>query len=696
MSVDRLLTSVLRHYQDVHDDVQTEQIYGTTTTLLANLSNPLNITLLTSQLLTAPAIWGRRDGMRTCYRIISIYNTAAAHVRRYELENEKQKGGPRAGGGLSSNAWAAAVIKGADDQSSRWQHVLVLCGVLMGLENGGRRSLSRSMRNTLEQAVVTATNLALRPRGPEPPAPPGPVVLALNYAFPMLSDSSRNSLDCDALVPAATQAMLGADGLQDGLFLGAIDLDVRQAGQKFDWPETSPSFLHARQLEQRPLVSGLGPLSRLLTFSIERARDFNVVVHAQEDLLVFTEKLLQQWQANKLSELEISEEAVFLTAQTLRSTWPALWQLLKKIMYGIVAVLQSITARSLLDPRLRNDAMAPTVAITSLKILRNLYFVSSWNGSSEFQVYKFTYLTSIDNLARYPAGCESYLRVTKPPTSGTIPQHPLHRTLDLFYLNVAEHLPLNLPPEACDSLIVQPAIAYLTHAAPMSPRMMELFEAAHSAVLSVLSCPQNSTITVELAPFYAETLFKSFPLYISPRQFRIAFKTMMQILSPPYPIAATHPQLAETLLEMVRFRIPMAGKVPIPPAGPDAATATASNNSTPELLSEQCTLVMTLIDSLPFLNLYIFEDWLTLTALALNEVADVAMRESAKRRFWDVLSSGEMDVERAAIGVSWWGAKGGRETVLFGADPRGGHPPAQEMYMMSGAIVDDGERASKL
>ncbi|KAK3322265.1 hypothetical protein B0H66DRAFT_196662 [Apodospora peruviana] len=691
MSVDRLLTSVLRLYQDVHDDARTEQIYSTTTMLLANLSNPLNITLLTSQLLTSPAIWARRDCMRACYRIISIYNTAAAHVRRNELENTKHKG-PRTGGGLSSDAWASAVVKGADDQSSRWQHLLVLCGVLMGLDNRshGQQSLSRGMRNTLEQAVVTATNLALRAREPEPPAPAGPVILALNFVFSLLSEPSRRMLDCDALLPAVTIAMLTKDGLNDGVFLGAIDLDLRQAGQKFMWPQNSPSFLHVRQLEQKPLVSGLGPLTRLLSFAIEHARDSRVVLQVQEDILVFTEKLLQQWQTNKLSELELSEEAVFLTHETLRGPWAALWQLLKKIMYGVVAVLQSIVARSLLDPHLRNDAVAPTVAIQSLKTLRNLYFISSWNGSSAFQVYTFTYLTSLDNLSRYPDGCVAFLSDIKPASSDSIPAHPLHRTLDLFYLNIAEHLPLNMPPEACDKLIVQPAITYLTHAAPLSPRMMELFETAHSAVLSAMSCPHNAPITVELAPFYAETLFKSFPSYISPRQFRVAFKTMMQILSPPYPISETHPQLAETLLEMVRFRSSaVAGRLPLPPK-PDSHNSHSSDIN--EMVSEQSTLVLTLIDSLPFLHLNIFEDWLTLAVLALNDIENITLREPVKRRFWDVLVSGEMDVERAAIGVAWWGTRGGRETVLYGA--RGPAPP--EPFMMSGAIVHDQEPASKL
>ncbi|KAK0748718.1 hypothetical protein B0T21DRAFT_278105 [Apiosordaria backusii] len=690
MSIDRLLTKVLELYQDVHDDARTEQIYGSTAALLTNLSNPLNLSLLTSQLLIAPAIWGRPDGMRTCYRIISIYNSAAIHVRRNELENAKHKG-PPTGGGLSSDAWTAAVLKGADGQSSRWQHLLVFTGVLMGMESGHRSSLSGRMRRTVERAVVTAANLALQRSEPVPPAPAGPVTLALNYTFPLLSESSRAALNCDALIPAATAAMLGPDGLEDGVFLSAIDLDVRQAEEKFMWEPNSASYLHITQLERKPLVSGLGPLSRLLGYAIQNARDSRVVLQLQDDLVAFTGKLLHHWQANKLSELEISEEGVFLTPETLTGTWEGLWQFLKKLMYGIVAVSQAIVARSLLDWRLKKHDVAPVVATKTLHTLRNLYFITSRNGSDSFQVYSFTYLTSLDTLARFGDASAAFLQEIKSTTTGSIPVHPLHRTLDLFYLNVAEHLPLHLPPEACDNLIVQPAITYLTHSAPLSPRMMELFEAAHSAVLSVLSCPHNAPITVELVPFYAETLFSSFPKHISPRQFRLAFKTMMQILSPPFPIAASHPQLAETLLEMVRFRASVAGQNPAgqTPLPPPPTVDPQAHQEPQEPMSEQSTLVLTLIDALPFLQLNIFEDWMTLAAHAVNEIRDPALREVVKRRFWEVLVSGEMDVERAAIGVAWWGTKGGREAVLFGQPPQ-----RQEMYMMSGALST--ERESKL
>ncbi|OIW33272.1 hypothetical protein CONLIGDRAFT_167002 [Coniochaeta ligniaria NRRL 30616] len=687
MSVDRLLTTVLGLYRDVHDEVKTQQIFNTTTTLLTHLHNPLNLTLLTSNLLTAPAVWHRPDPIATCYRIISIYHTAARHVYKNELDRTRQSLQPatRTGGGVGTEAWIRAVVKGADDRSPRWKHVLVLAGILTGMEATGTDTLSHGLKHLLEGAIVTATNLALEALPREGGSvPSGALALSLTYTFHMLSEPCRSSINFDLLIPVATAALLGEDGLSGGLFLGAIDVDVRQTGDQFVWSERSPSFLHLRQLTQKPLVSDMGALVKMLAYAVGRANVHpGKVMQLQDDLVAFTQRLLQQWQANKLSELEMSETSLFLTPETLRTTWPALWQLLKRITFAVVTVLHAITQRSLLDVYFRNAGVAAPLAVKSLDIFRNLSFISSPHAS-EFQIYKFTYLTSIDTLVQYPEACITFLQSIKRPDSGVIPANPLDRTLDLCYLSFAEHLPLNLPPDACDALIVQPAMAYLTHSAPISGRMVELFESAHSAILSVLSCPHNGDLIVKLAPFYSETLFTSFPTHISPRQFRLAFKTMIQILSPPFPISATHPGFAETLLEMVRFRITAANPLPLPPS-PDAVGK--EDLSGP--VSEQSTLVMTLIDSLPFLPLHMVEDWMTWTAESLNEILDPAMRDVARRRYVEILGSGEMDVERAAIGVAWWGSKGGRELVLFGGP---GGTSEQQQFMMSGAIVEESSK----
>lgn len=698
-SFERLLGTVLRLYQDVHDQAKTDQILGTTTTLLTHLSNPLNLSLLTSHFLTAPAIWNRPDpGLRTCLRLISIFNTAAIHVRRNELDAANQPrttasaapvGGNVSGSGLSSEAWARAVVKGADDRSARWQHLLILTGMLMGLEGEERRSLSQGMRHTLEEAVVTAANLALKSQGRDGPQASGAVVLALNYAFPLLSEHSQSLINCDLLLPVAVASMIGPDGFHNGIFLGHINTDIRHASQQIHWHSSSPSFQALKQLSSNPLVAGAGPLSRLVAFAIERAHDPKIVLAAQEALLTFARTLEHQWNVSgNLATLEISLQSTALGPETAASTWPVLWQLLKKILYSTVMVLQAVVTRSLLDPRLRSAVTETSLATKSLHIFRHLYFISSNHGANAFQVYTFTYLASIDTLVRYPEASAAFLREIMPQITGPGTGNSVRLTSELFYLNLAEHFSLVLSPEVCDALIVQPAMFYLspsetTHPSiAMSPRMIDLFEAAHSAVLSVMSCPQNAAITTRLAPFYAEALFSSFPSHISPRQFRVAFKTMMQILSPPFPISATDPELAETLLEMVRIKAMAAATAPLPPTADEEAQQALGHVPAPT--SEQSALVLTMIDALPFLALDIVEEWMTVTAETVWQIADPAMREAAKKRFWDILVSGEMDVERAAIGVAWWGTKGGGALVLHG--PASGAAHARDRFLMSGAL----------
>ncbi|KAH7354286.1 peroxin 8 [Plectosphaerella cucumerina] len=548
-------------------------------------------------------------------------------------------------------------------------------------------SLSSGLRATLERAVVTAANLALATAAADArsdPVVPSAIVLALNYAFPLLSEHNRSEINSDALLPIAVEALIGPEGFEHASFLAGIDADLKEVGAQLHWGLEASSFARLQDLETKPLMGGIGPLSKLAAFAVERATNANAVMTALEALLAFTGELLGRWQANRLSSIDQSEETVCLTPDALRTT-PALWETLRKALYSTVTVLQAIVARSLLDPNLRNDIVAPKVAVNVLRALRNLYFISSRNANSQFQVYSFTYLTSLDILARFPDASVSFLSSTRPRDPGAAPGHPLNRTLDLFYLNVAEHLPLNMPSPACEDLIVQPATAYLTQAGPPSHLTVELFEAAHSAVLSTLSCPHNGALTVKLVPFYIDTLFASFPSYISTRQFRVAFKTIMQIVSPPFPIAATDPYLSETLLEMVRFRALGAATTPLPET-PDAASSDAAP-APQHVTSEQSSLVLTLIDALPYLPLPLVQEWMTVTAQTMNAIADPAMRQPVKDRFLEVLVSGEMDVERAAIGVAWWGTCGGRELVVAGGP--------QLAPVMSGAIVED-ERASKL
>ncbi|RYO88828.1 hypothetical protein DL762_003545 [Monosporascus cannonballus] len=741
MPADRMLTTVLRAYQDPPSVAATriDAIFGTTTSLLSTLNNPLNLSLLTSHFLTARAIWQQHPltDLRTCLRVISVYNTAAFHVRRNELESAHlPPGQPRLGGGLSADEWARAVAKGADDRSSRWRHCLVLTGMLMGMEAEDRRSLSRGLRGTLEEAVVTAANLAL-----EDPIRTGPlgsraVVLALTYAFPLLSDFVKGVLNCNALLPAIVEGMVGEEGFQNGDFVRAISADIAPE-QNVWWSANSPSVGRLQNLVSRPLVQNMGPLSRLAAFAVQHAAHSNIVLQSQDDLLDFTARLLDAWGQCPLSGIDMSVETTALSPEVLQGPWPMLWELLKKIMYTVVATLQPIMGRTLLDPYLRRDFIAPAVASKTLHTLRNLSFVSSRQGASAFHVYTFTYLTSIDIITRYPEACIAFLEDTQPPPppapqNGQTTPPPLAQALTLFYLNAAEHLPFSISTPACETLIIAPATSLLAPTSwlsyaqiqPESPSSLsssqsqppentappqqqqqqqqqqlpppalalELFEASHSCVLSALSCPQHGALAASLVPYYVDALLSSFPARVSPRQFRLAFRTVAQIAGgPPFPLAASHPDLAETLLEMVRWRAVEGGASTAPlPSSSSSASASAPERQPP--LSEQTALLLALVDAIPYLPLHAVEEWLTRAALALPSVPDPAMRDAVRRRICEVLASGKLDVERAALGVAWWGVGGGRELVLFGLLPpgAGGAGGGDGQFMMSGALGGGG------
>lgn len=691
MPADRLLTTVLRAYQGAPNIEQNNKILGSTTSLLTSLSNPLNITLLTSHLLTAPAIWSQVEGLKTCLRIISVYNTAAITVHKNQIEGHQKPHDayqPRQGGGIACDGWATAVVKGLDDRTPRWQHILVIAGILLGMEGQERHGLSRGLRTNLENAMVTAANLALEDPASSGAIGQGSIVLALNHTFPLLSDNVRRELNYDVLVMTMVRGMTSAEGYQEGYFLEAIDFDVREVtGKKFNWSPKSASFLQLQKLASKPLVTSMGPLSRLIAHAIENVNNPRRILEVRDHLLTFTGNILARWERVKLSEVDFSEEVAFLTPETLQNTFPVFWQVLKTIMFATVVILRSVLGRTLIDPFLSSSHNAPVTATQSLLILRNIHFISSRMGTNAFSAYTFVNMTSIDILSRYPAASLSFLRTIYPAQAGQIPAHPLQRNHDLFYLNTAEHFTLSLSPADAESLIVAPCTPYLSPIA--NSQLLEIFEAAHSAMLAVLAAPQNETLTAKVLPFYVESLFASFPQNLSPRQFRFAFKALMQICTPPNPLSRSQPMMAETLLEMLHFRAMHAPTAPLPPSIAIKSEADAQVQEVS--LSEQAVLLLTLLDALPNVTLSALEGWLPLAADLLNVVRDPSMKEHCKQRFWEVMESGEMDVERSAVCVGWWSTRGGRDRVLFGDEEQG-----EERFMMSGGLGVDPLEKSKL
>lgn len=405
------------------------------------------------------------------------------------------------------------------------------------------------------------------------------------------------------------------------------------------------------------------------------------------DLAGFSKSLFTQWRQNRLSNVDLHEEAAGLADETQRVTAPLLWKLLRACLFAVVIVLRGAIGRLLGDPILASDHVAPEIVCQVLEALRFLYFIASRIGTDSFSQYTFVYLTSIDILSSYPHRATDFLYSIAPGNLATVPISLIDRTLSLYFLNTAEHFTLILSPQTNEELLVASALPYL--AAGGARNLLPLFEAAHSVMLAVLSAPQSADTTAKHAPFYVDALFSAFPTNLSPRQFRLAFKTLLRVASPPSSLSASNPDLPAILLEILYHRALHAPSTPLPqppelqsPLSPELA------GPPPAPLSEQAVLCLTLLDALPFLPLGLLEEWLPLAAQLVNVMPPGPMVEACRSRFWEVLVNGEMDPERSIAAVGWWSSRGGREDVMRPIGINVAMPMAvvDEAEMMSGGL----------
>jgi hypothetical protein len=398
--------------------------------------------------------------------------------------------------------------------------------------------------------------------------------------------------------------------------------------------KTSPSFRHTQTLLGKPLMLALGPLSRLISHAVEQVHDPAVFRAMVDRLSAFSKSLETQWRQTRLSDVDVHDEAKAFTDETLSITTPVLWRLLRSCLFSLVIVFRGFTARLIGDRLLAADAIAPAVVCQILRSLRSVYFISSRIGTSSFTQYNFVYLACVDILSAYPAHVEELMQSIRPDPINVIPASPVDRASSLYFLNTAEHFALSLPPPMLEVLVAAAGPYLSTATYPL------LFEAAHSVVLAVLCVSHN---TAALATSYADTLFGAFPRSLSPRQFRLAFKTLLRVMLPPSALAASDPNLVSALLELLRYRAEHASQ---------ALITAADANATPA--SEQSTLTLAALDVLPLFPRRLLDEWLPLAANLVQRVPAGPTQEECRAKLWQIVSDGELDPDRALVSFAWW------------------------------------------
>ena len=313
------------------------------------------MSLLTSQLLSTPAIWNPPQNLQTAVRILALFNSASVRLLSTTVNaNQPPPRQSQWGPNLGIEEWTTAVVKGADERSPRARHALVLGGLLLGFEGHDRRGLPAALRRKLESAAVKTINLTLQDARQRGVATDQAIVVALCQVFDLLDPAERMGLDCDLLLPTLVWApFFSIEGLHRGYFLSTIDRDVVEgAGKKFDWSTKSTTYAQLQTIALSPIIESLGPLSRIAAISIENARDTNTLAGTLQDLFEFSRSLCLQWRQNKLCEIDPTEEVTYLTEETLRTPVPLLWRVLRSTMFAIVIMLRSYLGRVLSDQRL--------------------------------------------------------------------------------------------------------------------------------------------------------------------------------------------------------------------------------------------------------------------------------------------------------------------------------------------------------
>lgn len=681
--MDRSLATLLRSLQTSHNYTDAHRFLPNATSLLSRLSNPLNVTLLSAQLLEHDILYPQPLRLADARQIFSVFYTATLRFREDKRREQSdafedvyaQTQQVQSRSQLRESEWITAVVKGAEgERSPRWRHVIMIGAVLLAGCSQSEEHISVGLRQKLEAALVAASNLALRVDGDLEGHMV--VVFVLNHTFQLLGDLSRMQLNCDDLLPVLVHAAFSSqEGLEQGYWLVGIDQDVQPGPDgKFVWPTNSQSFARVQEIKSRPFVTGLGGISRLLAHTIDFAGDRSKVLETVPRLADFARVVGASWRQNKLSEVDISEEAQVLSESTIRASMPVLLQILRESMFAITIALRAVMGRLLTDPMLASDVNAPGIAIQSLHILRDMYFVAHRFGQTSSSQYTFVNFTALDLLNQYPRAAENYLATGKPKHSGAIPRHPLDRNLDLFFLNTAEHLTLTAAASMNDELL-QTALPYIE--AQGDPRLGELYEAGHSVVLAVFAAPQNADLLPKHIPHYIETLMRSFPLSLNPRQFRLAIKAIVKLASPPSMVATLMPHLQAIILDLLSQRLVQSSESLLP-----AMADVPMDAQQPS--SEKAVLMQAIIDCLAFLPAPLLRKWLSIAADLLFKIENRAQRAMCQQKFWETLSNGDMDVDRAATCVTWWNNSNGRELVMLGELPE-----EADEYTMSGALMQD-------
>ncbi|KAL8952871.1 MAG: hypothetical protein Q9222_001229 [Ikaeria aurantiellina] len=219
MALDRSLATLLRALQGSSDEqdinrqaphhfqewcagekLTVERLLRSVATIYTLLSNPSNVTLLTAQILSAPALWSPSTSLHLVVRVVDIFKLASLDLsRRQSRSSPSPSKSSDFRNKLDPDEWTSAVLKAFDEACPPPRQLLVLAGLLQGHEGRLRGGVFTRKTKTLQSAFVNAVNLSLRADRLQTDVANRALVIAVGQVFDLLDPQSKVALDHDSL-----------------------------------------------------------------------------------------------------------------------------------------------------------------------------------------------------------------------------------------------------------------------------------------------------------------------------------------------------------------------------------------------------------------------------------------------------------------------------------------------------------------
>lgn len=678
--------------------------------LLPTIKNPLNISLLTTEVLFSPTLFPVIvNNDVNLDLIVMLTEGFKAAANRKALITDPT---------VSPLDWALSIHRAVENlaPNEQWRALPALGGIILGITKsssdtgkniGGGLTISGYQVRKFEQLFVDFIHNTVHVYGKSKPQA-GQLVsslVILSIVLPNIGNRYKQKLDTYLILPAAVELVYESE---KGLALPTVFRSLIS--------DTRSTTLNDK-LNKNPVFRHLNSLSLLIQFLIHNSNPINdveMVFQALTHIVNFSELLASEYQN---LATKIGADAAEINN--------GLWRFLKFLLFSLSLSFQGYTSWMLLHiNRKLFKKYSVSVAKSIIKAFSNVYFVVAQISLSGFPTFDFVYYSCLDilldpqfalvGISETAAELSLPFLKSKEASIAYIDSNLVNRGRLIYLLNLYEHLVPLLPfSESEPSKNRTTTIS--THVLPLVTQLLTppegkskitityfqpVLESAHSVFLAIVSTPSqalernngsrdanvisdaqnelthNSSADTQhyldnKIPDYLKTVLSLFPGILSPNQFTLAITTIVRAYSPPSPMYRVNMDRSEWILKQIHKKAQNEILAGVPLPAELGTHAQNLNNSGQPSVNEKnipvpttrAVVISSLIHSLPYVHITLLKNWLNKVVKLIQnpenfDKSKVGPAYKLEQEYLETdlfqMISEELEQYKSTIGIKWW------------------------------------------